>query len=49
MDLFESINSSGVTLVIVTHSAQVAGRCHRTIDVQDGRLVSGSALPVGVA
>ncbi len=38
--LFESLNRSGVTLVMVTHDAAVARHARRIIAVHDGRIVS---------
>jgi ABC-type lipoprotein export system ATPase subunit len=41
--LFESLNRSGVTLVMVTHDAAVARHTRRIIAVHDGRIVSDRA------
>ena len=38
--LMELNRETGVTLVVVTHSAELAGRCQRRIELQNGRLVS---------
>jgi putative ABC transport system ATP-binding protein len=38
-DLFRQINASGITLVVVTHNADLAGLAQRTIRVKDGRLL----------
>ena len=40
MGLFQSLNRSGVTLVIVTHDESVAGHARRIIQLLDGCLVS---------
>ena len=40
--LMELNREAGVTLVVVTHSAELAARCQRRIELQNGRLV-----PVG--
>jgi putative ABC transport system ATP-binding protein len=40
MDLFRSLNRSGVTLVIVTHDEAVARHARRIIQLLDGRLIS---------
>jgi putative ABC transport system ATP-binding protein len=39
MDLLTEINRSGITLLIVTHDAEVASRCQRTIRLRDGKVV----------
>jgi len=38
LDLFESLNKQGLTLVIVTHDENVAKRARRRVHVIDGRL-----------
>ena len=43
MDLLESMNSGGLTLVVVTHDAAIAGRARRVIQMEDGRVVGGGA------
>ena len=37
--LFNLNEESGTTLVLVTHDQQIAGRCSRTLRLQDGRLL----------
>jgi putative ABC transport system ATP-binding protein len=37
--LFKLNEESGTTLVLVTHDQQIAGRCSRTLRLQDGRLL----------
>ncbi len=46
LDLFEKLNREGLTLVVVTHDENVAGRGHRRVHIVDGRArgESGSAL-----
>ncbi len=41
MDLFEAVNDEGVTVVIVTHESDIAGRTRRVIRLQDGRVAEG--------
>ena len=39
MDLFCKLNEEGHTVIIVTHDKELANRCHRIIEVSDGRVV----------
>jgi putative ABC transport system ATP-binding protein len=47
LDLFEELNASGVTVVVVTHDAEVAARTQRVVELRDGRIVAD--LPSEVA
>ncbi len=38
LDLFEKLNDGGLTLVIVTHDENVAGRASRRVHIVDGRI-----------
>jgi putative ABC transport system ATP-binding protein len=38
-DQLFALNRQGVTLVIVTHDEELAGRCARRIEIKDGRIV----------
>lgn len=38
LDLFERLNDSGLTLIVVTHERDVAERAHRRANMIDGRL-----------
>lgn len=38
LDLFEKLNASGITLVVVTHDAEVARRAERVIEIRDGEI-----------
>ena len=40
LDLFEELNASGVTVVVVTHDAEVAARTQRVVEFRDGRIVT---------
>ncbi|WP_067927932.1 ABC transporter ATP-binding protein [Alicyclobacillus shizuokensis] len=42
IDLFLSLNVDGMTVVLITHDADVARRARRIVRIQDGRLVSGA-------
>lgn len=39
MDLFESLNKMGITIIIVTHDHLVAERCNRIVSLEDGKIV----------
>ncbi len=41
--LFDRQRRSGATLLVITHDPALAGRCHRVLEMQDGRIVSDSA------
>lgn len=38
MELFEQLNQEGVTVVVITHDADVAARAHRIIHIMDGEI-----------
>ena len=40
MDLFQQLNREGVTIVMVTHNAEIVKRCGRTVHIEDGALKS---------
>ena len=40
--LLESLNATGVTLIVVTHDPLIGRRARRRIDMEDGRVVSDS-------
>jgi putative ABC transport system ATP-binding protein len=46
LDLFEELNASGVTVVVVTHDAEVAARTQRVVKLRDGRIVAGEPSEV---
>jgi putative ABC transport system ATP-binding protein len=53
LGLFEELHRTGVTIVVITHDREIAGRMGRRIELLDGLIVldsaqksSGSALPV---
>jgi putative ABC transport system ATP-binding protein len=46
LNLFEELNASGVTVVVVTHDAGVAARTRRVVQLRDGRIVAGEPSEV---
>jgi len=49
LDLLLSATAQGRTLVVVTHDADVARRCARTVVLRDGRVVSDTAATPATA
>lgn len=45
MALFDALHRQGQTVVVVTHEAEIAAHCQRTIRVSDGRIVQDTANP----
>lgn len=39
LGLFETLHQQGVTVLLVTHEAEVAARCQRIVRLRDGRIV----------
>lgn len=37
MDIFLKLNQEGKTVIIVTHDKEIAGRCSRIIEIEDGQ------------
>ncbi|WP_294506553.1 ABC transporter ATP-binding protein [uncultured Victivallis sp.] len=42
MQMFGKLNEEGISVILVTHSAELAGYAKRQIHVQDGRIVAGT-------
>lgn len=40
MSIFQGLNAEGITIIMVTHDADVASHTHRILRFRDGRLVS---------
>ncbi|MDP9008499.1 MAG: ABC transporter ATP-binding protein [Pseudomonadota bacterium] len=47
MDLLQSINASGTTILMVTHNNELAQRAHRQVHMVDGQIATDS--PIGSA
>ncbi|ELR96564.1 ABC transporter ATP-binding protein [Gloeocapsa sp. PCC 73106] len=45
MDIFEELNSSGITIVMVTHEGEVARLSHRIIMFRDGQVINSHLNP----
>lgn len=43
MDLFEQLNAEGVTVVVITHDANVSRRARRVLHIVDGEIVEHKA------
>ena len=42
MALLKELNSEGMTMVVVTHEAEIAAECQRTIRLRDGLVEAGA-------
>ena len=42
MRMFSELNAEGITVILVTHSVEIAGFAKRSIHVQDGQIVRGT-------
>ena len=49
MALFDELHAQGQTVIVVTHEADIAAHCHRTLRVSDGRIVEDTINPRHVA
>ena len=47
--LFEATKSAGAALVLVTHDADLAERCERILNIEDGRIVGDRKTKAGAA
>jgi putative ABC transport system ATP-binding protein len=43
MGLFEELNETGITVVLVTHEPDIARRAHRRITFRDGKIVDDAS------
>jgi putative ABC transport system ATP-binding protein len=44
MALFQALNGEGVTVLLVTHEADLARYARRTVELRDGRIVRDEAV-----
>jgi len=49
LDLLDGLGNGGMTIVMVTHAADVAGHAHRIVEMSDGRVVGESLSRVSTA
>ncbi|MBR5429291.1 MAG: ABC transporter ATP-binding protein [Firmicutes bacterium] len=45
MDLFERLNAEGVTVIVITHDANVGSRAHRVLHIVDGEIIEHKQAP----
>jgi len=43
--LFQTLNASGITIIMVTHEPDIAEYCKRIVQMRDGRVVSDTGKP----
>ncbi len=46
MEIFQSLNDEGVTIVMITHEPEIAAHAKRTLHIRDGLLVDSSGKPL---
>ncbi len=44
MQIFESLNEQGITIIVVTHEAEIAGHAKRRIEFRDGKVIEDVAV-----
>lgn len=48
MQVFREINSLGKTIIIITHSIDIANQCDRIIQIEDGKVIADSEVSQAV-
>jgi putative ABC transport system ATP-binding protein len=43
MDLLTRLHTEGATILVITHEASIAARCHRQITMRDGHVIADAA------
>ena len=46
MELFDTLHKQGVTIIMITHSDEIAAYADRVVKIIDGELYEGDAQPV---
>ena len=46
MEIFQSLNDEGVTIVMITHEPEIAAHAKRTLHIRDGLLLGGAGQPL---
>lgn len=46
MEIFQSLNDEGVTIVMITHEPEIAAHAKRVLHIRDGLLLGGSGQPL---
>ena len=49
MELFDTLHKQGVTIIMITHSDEIASYADRVVKIIDGELYEGDAQPVNAA
>ncbi len=44
MQIFESLNDQGITIIVVTHEAEIADHAKRRIEFRDGKVIEDVAV-----
>lgn len=47
MELFQSLNNDGVTIIMITHEQEIANHAKRVLHIRDGRFVEHNTYPAG--
>jgi putative ABC transport system ATP-binding protein len=47
IELFQQLNGDGLTLLVVTHNAALAGAAHRQILLRDGQVDASAPVDLG--
>jgi putative ABC transport system ATP-binding protein len=42
LEIFKKLNSEGRTIILITHSKEIADAAKRVVEIRDGRIGNGS-------